>query len=106
MQKCLKVCEQKGARSIAFPALGAGNLGYPSRVVAKVMITTVQSYYKTNTPSCIKEVKFVIFKDDTYEEFEMLLSEYSVPEVVLSNASELNPLETVHSSRFVNNIHV
>ena len=77
MQKCLKECEKKGACSIAFPALGAGNLGYPSKVVAEVMITTVQNYYRINTTSCITEVKFVIFKDDTYEEFNRLLPDLS-----------------------------
>ena len=75
VEKCLKECEHKGAHSIAFPALGAGNLGYPPKVVAEVMITTVQSHYKTNPTSCIKEVKFVIFKDDTYKEFEGFLSQ-------------------------------
>ena len=77
VQKCLKECEHKGARSIAFPALGAGNLGYPPKVVAEAMITTVQSHYKANSTSCIKEVKFVIFKDDTYKEFEGFLSQQS-----------------------------
>ena len=77
VEKCLKECEHKGAHSIAFPALGADNLDYPPKVVAEVMITTVQSHYKTNPTSCIKEVKFVIFKDDTYTEFERVLSECS-----------------------------
>ena len=78
VQKCLKECEQKGAHSIAFPALGAGNLGYPPKVVAEAMITTVQNHYKINTTSCITEVKFVIFKDDTYKEFKGFLSDSTI----------------------------
>ena len=73
IQNCLKACDQRGATSIAFPALGAGALGYPSKVVARVMISTVQNYFQTNkTP--IKSVKFVIFIDDTYQEFQRFLS--------------------------------
>ena len=97
VQKCLIECEQKGAHSIAFPALGAGNLGYPSKVVAEVMITTVQNYYRINTTSCITEVKFVIFKDNTYEEFKRLLSELSDPEMVLSGVNGMPVLSQHHS---------
>ena len=98
VEKCLKECEHKGAHSIAFPALGAGNLGYPPKVVAEVMITTVQSHYKTNPTSCIKEVKFVIFKDDTYKEFERVLSECSELEMVSNDA--YNVPEESHQSPF------
>ena len=73
VQKCLQVCDQKEIISIAFPALGAGNLNYPGNVVAKVMITTVQNYYQLNTTTCIQAVKFVIFMADTYKEFQRFL---------------------------------
>lgn len=84
MQKCLQVCDNKRASTIAFPALGAGILKYPLKVVAKVMINTVQNYYQTNTKTCIKEVKFVMYTDDVYKEFECILSQYSEPVVTSS----------------------
>ena len=90
VQKCLRECEQKGACSIAFPAVGAGNLGYPSQVVAKVMISAVQDYYKIYAASCITEVKFVIFMDDTYREFEKQLH---------GNLSTVLPSTTIDPSR-------
>ena len=62
------------------------------------MITTVQSHYKTNPTSCIKEIKFVIFKDDTYKEFERVLSECSKLEMVSNNA--YNVPEESHQSPF------
>ena len=73
IQNCLKACDQRGTTSIAFPALGAGALGYPSKVVASVMITTVQNYFQASTTS-IQAVKFVIFTDDAYQEFRRFLS--------------------------------
>ena len=81
VQKCLAVCDNKRTSTIAFPALGAGILKYPARVVAKVMINTVQNYYQTNTKTCIKEVKLVMYTDDSYKEFEHVLSQYSKPAV-------------------------
>ena len=100
VQKCLQVCDQKGAFSIAFPALGAGNLGYPSKVVAKVMITTVQNYYKINRTTCIKEVKFVIYKDDTHKEFEGLLLQQSTISTHNVDISENSPpyMSPIHNS--------
>ena len=76
--QCLKVSNEKYSSSIAFPALGAGNLGYPAKVVAKVMINAVHNYFQTNRVStCIKEVKFVIFMNETYEEFQSFLLKVS-----------------------------
>ena len=69
----MKACDKRKITSIAFPALGAGALNYPSNVVARVMITTVQNYFQTNTTS-IQAVKFVIFMDDTYQEFQKFIS--------------------------------
>ena len=63
------------ATSIAFPALGAGNLGYPSDVVARIMVGTVATYIKTHqTTTSLETVKLVIFMHDTFKEFEDVLS--------------------------------
>lgn len=73
--KCLIVCDSKKASTIAFPALGAGILKYPPKVVAKIMVATVQNYYETHRTTCIKEVKFVLYMECTYKEFEYILSQ-------------------------------
>jgi len=66
----LELCDKQKASTIAFPALGAGNLKYPQNVVADIMIDTSVSYLKANLASTsIKTVKMVIFMDDTYKEF-------------------------------------
>ena len=74
----MRVCGEKGCSSIAFPALGAGNLHYPSLVVAKVMINAVHNYFQANgATTSIKEVKFVIFVNETYNKFKNYLSKLS-----------------------------
>jgi len=68
------MCDQLKASTIAFPALGAGNLNYPQNVVANIMVTTITSYLKTNLASThIKTVKLVIFMHKTFTEFSKLL---------------------------------
>ena len=75
VQKCLETCDKLGASTIAFPALGAGNLNYPQNVVADIMINTIAAYLKANhSTTCIKTVKLVIFMDNTYKEFDKILS--------------------------------
>ena len=75
MQKCLETCDKLRASTIAFPALGAGNLNYPQNVVADIMINTIAAYLKANRLiTCIKTVKLVIFMDNTYAEFNKILS--------------------------------
>ena len=77
--KCLKICDEKEISSIAFPALGAGNLGYPTELVAKVMTNTIQSYLQINSKTtCIESVKIVIFMDEIYKAFQTFLSTASV----------------------------
>ena len=77
--KCLKICDEREISSIAFPALGAGNLGYPTELVAKVMTNTVQSYLQINSKTTyIENVKFVIFMDETYKAFQTFISTASV----------------------------
>ena len=69
----MQFCDKKEISSIAFPALGAGALSFPSDVVARIMITTVQNHYHVNG-SGIKAVKFVIFMDNTFKAFQSFLS--------------------------------
>ena len=51
-------------QSIAFPALGTGNLRYPGDEVAKAMIEAVIEYTEKNPNSSIKDVKIVIYHLD------------------------------------------
>lgn len=51
-------------RSIAFPALGTGNLGYPGKEVAKAMVEAVIDYTERSPASSVTDVKIVIFHRD------------------------------------------
>ena len=93
MEKCLEACDKLRASTIAFPALGAGNLNYPQNVVADIMISTIAAYLKANrSTTCIKTVKLVIFMDNTYAEFDKLLS--SKPSVAGSSLVQEAPYDS------------
>ena len=103
MQKCLETCDKLKASTIAFPALGAGNLNYPQNVVADIMINTTAAYLKANrSTTCIKTVKLVIFMDNTYKEFDKIIS--GSPSVAGSSLVQEVPdeINTLTAGRFPN----
>ncbi|GAB1599116.1 hypothetical protein Ahia01_000188800, partial [Argonauta hians] len=65
MTKCLQEADQLGAKSIAFPVLGAGGLKYPIEKLPSTMYEAARKYFKENNTSQLKDVKFVIYPNDT-----------------------------------------
>ena len=57
----LKRADEKGLRSIAFPALSTGIFGFPMDLAAKIMIQTVRGYLSQNTG--IQRVVFLLFDE-------------------------------------------
>ena len=51
-------------RSIAFPALGTGNLKFPPEVVARCMISSIHDYVTSNPQTNVREVHAVLFPAD------------------------------------------
>ncbi|XP_036364784.1 protein mono-ADP-ribosyltransferase PARP14-like [Octopus sinensis] len=61
---CLKKAEELGAKSLAFPILGAGTLKYPIEILPRIMYEAVKNYSNQNS-SRIKDVYFVVYPQDT-----------------------------------------
>ena len=53
---CLRVADELGARTVAFPAISTGIYGYPVDAAAKVAIAAVRS-----AETEVEEVRFVLF---------------------------------------------
>ncbi|KAK3105061.1 hypothetical protein FSP39_016468, partial [Pinctada imbricata] len=64
MIRCLQISDKKGYRSIAFPALGTGKLGYPWCQVARTMYDVVDEYEKRRTDRNLQKVFFTIHYTD------------------------------------------
>ena len=62
---CLEKASKLKLTSIAFPALGMGQLQYPDDVVAKRMFSAADTFISDNPDSTIKDIKFIIYHKDS-----------------------------------------
>lgn len=72
----LRIAEDLGARSVAFPAVGAGAYGWDARKVAQVAIDAARAYgarqADAGTPR-VELVEFVLFGEDVAQIFRDVL---------------------------------
>ncbi len=64
----LRMAEELGAETVAFPAISTGAFGYPLDEAAQVAIGAIRS---AETP--VREVRFVLFGRDAFVAFERAL---------------------------------
>jgi O-acetyl-ADP-ribose deacetylase (regulator of RNase III) len=64
-RESLRVADELGARTVAFPAISAGAYGWPVDDAARIAVQTVRT-----TQSRVEEVRFVLFNDLTLMAFE------------------------------------
>jgi O-acetyl-ADP-ribose deacetylase (regulator of RNase III) len=67
-REALRVADELGARTIAFPAVSAGIYGWPMASAADIAVETVRS-----TETAVQEVRFVLFSDEAQREFTRAL---------------------------------
>uniref|UniRef100_A0A452I9C2 Poly [ADP-ribose] polymerase n=1 Tax=Gopherus agassizii TaxID=38772 RepID=A0A452I9C2_9SAUR len=63
--ECLQTAEQLSLKSITFPAIGTGNLGFPKPVVAKLMFNQVFKFSRKKKIRSLEEVHFLLHPNDT-----------------------------------------
>ena len=56
--------EELGARSIAFPVIGAGKLGFPRDAASRIMLEEAISFCQNNPGSNVQDIRFVVFQGD------------------------------------------
>jgi O-acetyl-ADP-ribose deacetylase (regulator of RNase III) len=64
----LRVADELGARTVAFPAISTGVYGYPIELAAPVATRTV-----LEAETQVEEVRFVLFARESYEAFDRAL---------------------------------
>ncbi|MBT2418797.1 O-acetyl-ADP-ribose deacetylase [Streptomyces sp. ISL-22] len=67
-RESLRVADELGARTVAFPAISTGVYRWPMDDAARIAVETVRS-----TPTAVEEVRFVLFDDRAYEVFDRQL---------------------------------
>nr|XP_045004395.1 protein mono-ADP-ribosyltransferase PARP14 [Jaculus jaculus] len=64
IKTCLEMTEVLSLQSIAFPAIGTGNLGFPKVVFAKLIISEVFKFSSRNQLKSLQEVQFLLQPKD------------------------------------------
>jgi O-acetyl-ADP-ribose deacetylase (regulator of RNase III) len=69
--------EERGIKSIAFPAIGTGVAGFPIEDCARVMITQVLDHLKSR--SSLEKIYFVLYDETALKTFEDVYQQLTVP---------------------------
>ena len=72
-RSCLRLADEVGARSVAFPAISMGIYGYPGPEGARVAVRTVAEHLRGAT--AIELARFVLFSDETHGLFADALAD-------------------------------
>ncbi|MEU8383344.1 O-acetyl-ADP-ribose deacetylase [Streptosporangium sp. NPDC048865] len=67
-RESLRVADELGAASVAFPAVSAGIYGWPMDDAARTAVGTVRA-----TPTRVTDLRFVLFTPEAYAAFEKAL---------------------------------
>lgn len=67
--RSLVLASEKGCRSIAIPAIGAGIGSFPTQRCAEILLEEARSHLAG--PTQLEEVRFVLWGEPTYRVFEM-----------------------------------
>lgn len=70
-ENSLKLAEEHGLKSLAFPNISTGIYKFPKREAAKIAINTVQNWDSTN----ITQIVFICFDNENYDLYQEILSE-------------------------------
>lgn len=65
----LRLAEDLGVQSIAFPAISTGIFGYPKEQAAKVIYAAVETYAGRHPESQVEQVRIVLYDDSTLQSF-------------------------------------
>ncbi|ELK18092.1 Poly [ADP-ribose] polymerase 14 [Pteropus alecto] len=64
IRECLTITESLSLKSIAFPAIGTGQLGFPKTVFAELIISEVFKFSSKNQLTTLQEVCFLLHPND------------------------------------------
>jgi O-acetyl-ADP-ribose deacetylase (regulator of RNase III) len=66
-RSCMRLADELGARSVAFPAISMGIYGYPPADGARLAVRTVAEHLRGSTE--VELARFVLFSEETYDLF-------------------------------------
>lgn len=70
MRASLERARERGCRSLAVPAIGAGIAGFAMQRCAEILLEEARAHL--NGETCLEEIRFVLFGEPAYRVFEMV----------------------------------
>ncbi|KAM5152440.1 LOW QUALITY PROTEIN: protein mono-ADP-ribosyltransferase PARP14-like [Mantella aurantiaca] len=100
IKSCLCESEKKRMRSITFPAVGTGVLGFPKRAVASFMFEEILKFSSKGNPQHLSEVSFILHPNDkdTLTEFSKELRSRMDRNVAVRPRSNISSPGLSHSA--------
>ena len=106
-------CNRLKASSVAFPAIGTGNLGFPPDVTARIMVRVAHQFLQRNSKTSVQNIAFYIYQDDILHAFQTEMKAFmsvpamhpgtiralSLPTVLPEDSAEVVPAPAVSSPR-------
>ncbi|MFJ9847895.1 O-acetyl-ADP-ribose deacetylase [Streptomyces sp. NPDC101150] len=68
-RESLRIADELGARTVAFPAISTGAYGWPMEDAARIAVETVRE-----TETAVEEVRFVLFDERSFAAFAAYVS--------------------------------
>ena len=72
-RKCLELAEERGLRSLSFPAISTGVYGYPMDEAARIALETISDHL-SKPESGVREVLFILWDQGAYDVHSRVLS--------------------------------
>lgn len=74
----LRLADEHGLKSIAFPAISTGIFGFPLERCARIMLGAVMDYLRGDT--AVNRVVFCLYGNESYSAFQLALKELTPTE--------------------------
>ena len=78
MRRALELARERGLRSVAVPAIGAGIAGFPLQRCAEILLEESREHLAGETS--VEEIRFVLFGEPSYRIFEQVNDQAKVAE--------------------------
>ena len=63
MRRCFAAADEYHIRSLAIPPVGTGVLGFPPKLVARIMCEELDEYMNSNPGTTLRDIRFVMTAD-------------------------------------------
>lgn len=66
----LKLAEDLGLQTLAFPAISTGIYGFPKERAAEIFFTTLKGFFEVRTAGSLRQIRLVLYDTPTLRAFE------------------------------------